>query len=176
MKLSLIAVSISAIAVSALSGCAAQEPSGEEPTQATADELSARGDAQCLLHNERAACLVNSTRAVRTVNVQYPNVGVCKLRLLSNGAQPGVELLLSQLEVTMPGVDGRPTSLPLQEVEGALEAKLAPTSNAYVASVTIGTRSGKSLDAVITKAMPGEAPGAAPPASLVVVGERCPRR
>jgi hypothetical protein len=126
--------------------------------------------AECTMHRQ-TACIVNTSKAERTLVISYPNTVFCSVRL--HATEPwvfaeGWTKLLKDLDIRMTGsfvpLTVHPTIQPQDEetVDFGLGSELL-----YMTKVTVKTKSGRSLNEIIAKTIGGD---------LVAVPQYCPGR
>jgi len=155
-------------------GCAPSEQANGEETADQASELSARNDAQCTVFN-RTACLINSARSSRKIDISYPGMQWCKVSFVGSGLGQVESDLINDLEFTLPSNQtGQPVVVPATMTDDGITVDLG-SDMLYMTTLTVRTKNGQSLDKVIRAKLTNPAlPGG--PATLVGIPTRCPQQ
>ncbi len=161
------------LAASALLFACAPTPDASEPAPVEAENgLSARSDARCDVFS-RTACLINSASNKRDMTINYPALSWCEVSFVGSGIGGDLEGLAGDLEISVPDYDrGGKLVLTPQLSDDGLTVQLG-TKVLYQTSLTVRSKSGKSLDSVIRKRLDEPAFGGGP-STLIAIPKACP--
>ena len=131
------------------------------------------GGSNCILMDRHTICPVNSSASQRSIDVEYPNLGICKLRLLTSKFSVSEEelgRLAAGLRFTLNDAFVGKEIVLRPEVKVDLIELGVGVTQLYMAPVTFATKSGESLNRLIQRTLGSAEHGAV---LVVVVPVQC---
>lgn len=112
-------------------------------------------EADCEFSAE-SACLLGTSRSYRGIDVHYPNLAACGVRLVATRTayQQELDKVAQGLVVTLDGSEGTLTpTVSVGNHANAIVYRFSTTHQAYVARLNLRTQSGESLKSLFQRAL-----------------------